>query len=183
MPLPLDSLNLKNMFSESQTLLDTTTYFKSSLYNFKVGLAVLSALQNWDGTVRALSFPVAVFSEHCVCAQLVKEELSRSAVLAATFELGMLKQLPIYWPIFHKDSTHHLCSGLLSCVSPFLGQAANTGWFGRASAALHPGAVRNSHLAGQSPSVQRKAASCLPMAAVQNTELWPRGFQLYKLLT
>lgn len=103
------------MFSESQTLLDTTTYFQSSLYNFKVGLAVLSALQNWDGTVRAPLLPVAVFSKHCVCAQLVKEELSRSAVLAATFELGMPKQLPIHWPIFHKDSTHHLCSGLLGC--------------------------------------------------------------------
>lgn len=103
------------MFSESQTLLDTTTHFKSSLCNLKVGLALLSALQNWDGTVRVLFFPVAVFSKRCVCAQLVKEEMSRSAVLAATFALGMPKQLPIYWPIFHKDSTFHLCSRLFSC--------------------------------------------------------------------
>lgn len=51
-----------------------------------------------------------MFSKHCVCAQLVKEELSRSAVLAATFELGMPQQMPIYWPIFHKDCTLHLCS-------------------------------------------------------------------------
>lgn len=105
----------QNMFSESQTLLDTTTHSKSSLNNLKVGLALLSALENGDGTVRVPFFPVAVFSKHCVCAQLVKEELSRSAVLAATFELGMPKQLPIYWPIFHKDSTLHLCSGLLGC--------------------------------------------------------------------
>lgn len=84
------------MFSESQILLDTTTHFKRSLYNLKVGLELLSALQNWDGTVRVPFFSVAVFSKHCVCAQLFKEELSSSAALAATFDLGMPKQLPIY---------------------------------------------------------------------------------------
>lgn len=96
MSLPLDSLNLRICSQESQTLLNITTYFKSSLYNLKVGLELRSALQNWDGKVRVPFFSVAVFSKYCVCAQLVKQESSRSAVLAATFDLGMPKQLPIY---------------------------------------------------------------------------------------
>lgn len=63
-------------------------------------------------------------------------------------------------PSFIKTAPTTCALGSSVAVSPFLGQAANTGWFGGASAALHPGAVRNSHLAGQSPSAQRKAASC-----------------------
>lgn len=149
------------MFSESQTLLDTTTHFKSSLYNLKVSLALLPALQNWDGTIRAPFFPVAVFSKHCVCAQLIKEELSRSAVLAATFELGMPKQLPIYWHIFHKDSTCAL--GSSAAVSLFLGQTAKTiGWFGGTSAGLHLGPLRNSQPCRPKPicSKQKMPAAC-----------------------
>lgn len=150
------------MFSESQTLLDTTTYFKSSLYNLKVALELLSALQNWDGTVRVPFFPVAVFSKHCVCAQLIKEELSRSAVWLLLLSWDCQNNCSFTDPSFIKTAPSTCALGSSVAVSPFLGQTANTGWSGEASAGLCLGPLRNSHPTGQSPSVQSRScqAAC-----------------------
>lgn len=64
-------------------------------------------------------------------------------------------------PSFIKTAPSTCALGSSVAVSPFLGQTANTGWVGGASAALCFSPLRNSHLAGQSPSVQSRSCQLL----------------------
>lgn len=148
----------QNVFSGSQTLLDTTTHSKSPLNNLKVGLALLSALQNWDGTVRVPFFPVAVFSKHCVCAQLLRRNCPGVQCWLLLLSWECQSSCLCTDPSFIKTAPSTCALGSSVVVSPFLGQTANTGWFGGASAGLRLSPLRNSHLTGQSLSVQ--SSSC-----------------------
>lgn len=155
------------MFSESQTLLDTTTYFRSSLYNLKVALALLSALQKWDGTVRVPFFPVAVFSKHCVCAQLVKEELSKSAVWLLLLSWECQSSCSFTDPSFIKtaSSTCALGSSVL-CLHFWARQQTLAGL--EEPLLVCVSALSGTPTSGQSPSAQ--STSCQLLANGSSTE-------------
>lgn len=111
---------------------------------------------------------MAVFSKHCVCAQLIKEELSSSAVWLLLLSWDCQNSCSFTDPSFIKTAPSTCALGSSVAVSPFLGQTANTGWFGGASAGFCLGPLRNSHPTGQSPSVQSR--SCKLLANGSSTE-------------